>query len=72
VEHFVVRLWMPAPAAGDPIDADPGLRGVVSHVASGRSETFRDGRELLRRLIDMRGPVAIAADPLQERPASMP
>ena len=38
------------------------MRGVVSHVATGRSETFRDGRELLRRLIDLRGPVLPPAE----------
>ena len=38
------------------------MRGVVSHVATGRSETFRDGRELLRRLIDLRGPVLPLAE----------
>ena len=47
MEHFVIRLWVPAPSAGDPGEADPGMRGVVSHVSSGRTETFRDGRELL-------------------------
>lgn len=57
MEQFVIRLWAPAPVSGDPATEDPGMRGVVSHVATGRSETFRDGRELLRRLIDLRGPV---------------
>ncbi len=58
----MIRLWMPAATAGDPVDADPGLHGVVSHVPTGRTETFRDGRELLRRLIDLRGPIAIVRD----------
>jgi hypothetical protein len=40
------------------------MRGVVSHVSSGRTETFRDGGELLRHLIDLQAPVAI------ERPES--
>lgn len=59
MEHYVIRLWVPAPAAGDTAEADPGMHGVVSHVTTGRSETFRDGRELLRRLIDLRGPTVI-------------
>jgi hypothetical protein len=64
VEHFVIRLWAPAPSVDDVPAEDPGMRGVVSHVATGRSETFRDGRELLRRLIDLRGPTAIDLDRL--------
>ena len=59
MDHFVIRLWVPAAAAGDGAAVEPGLHGVVSHVGSGRSETFRDGRELLRRLIELRGPIAI-------------
>jgi hypothetical protein len=54
MEHYVIRLWVPAPSAGDATDADPGMHGVVSHVATGRSGTFRDGRDLLQRLIDLR------------------
>ena len=61
MDQYVIRLWVPAPAAGDPTGIEPGLRGVVSHVTSGRSETFRDGSELLRRLIDLRAPIAIDA-----------
>jgi hypothetical protein len=64
VDQFVIRLWSPAPNGGDAPEEDPGMRGVVSHVATGRSETFRDGRELLRRLIDLRGPTAIDLDRL--------
>ena len=59
MEHYVIRLWVPAPSAGDGESTDPGMRGVVSHVPTGRSETFRDGRELLRRLIDLRGTASI-------------
>lgn len=55
MEHYVIRLWVPADEAGAATD-DPGLHGVVSHVSSGRTETFRDGRELLRQLIDLRRP----------------
>jgi hypothetical protein len=64
MEHYVIRLWVPAASAGDAPETDPGMHGVVSHVPTGRTETFRDGRELLRRLIDLRGPTAIDLDRL--------
>lgn len=54
----MVRLWVPAIDPGDAA-AESGLHGIVSHVASGRSETFRDGCELLRRLVDLRAPITI-------------
>ena len=57
MDHFVVRIWVPAAATADPSTQDAGLHGVVSHVSSGRSETFRDGCELLRRLVDLRAPI---------------
>jgi hypothetical protein len=63
MDQFVIRLWAPAPSPGDSPDVEPGLRGVVSHVGTGRSETFRDGRELLRRLIDLRAPLALDRRP---------
>lgn len=44
METFVVRLWVPG-ESGYP--ADPALRGVVSHVASGCSEPFAGADELL-------------------------
>ena len=62
MEHYVIRLWVPAPGAGDATDTDPGMHGVVSHVATGRSQTFRDGRDLLQRLIDLRTSPAIERD----------
>lgn len=62
MEHYVVRLWVPAAAAGDGEPTDPGMHGVVSHVPTGRTETFRDGRELLMRLIDLRGPMAVSRE----------
>jgi hypothetical protein len=64
MEHYVIRLWVPAASAGDARETDPGMHGIVSHVPTGRTETFRDGRELLRRLIDLRGPTAIDLDRL--------
>lgn len=66
MEHYVIRLWVPAPDAGDAGLTDPGMHGVVSHVTTGRTETFRDGRELLRRLIDLRGPMAVEPDHVPE------
>ena len=68
MEHYVVRLWMPASGVADAPDTDSGMHGVVSHVPTGRTETFRDGRELLMRLIDLRGPTSIQHHPLD--PAS--
>ena len=62
MEHYVVRLWVPAPSAGDAAATDPGMRGVVSHVPTGRTETFRDGRELLDRLIALRGPTGASRE----------
>ena len=56
MDHFVVRLGVPAPSADDVETAVPGLHVLVSHVGSGRTETFRDGRELLRRLVELRRP----------------
>jgi hypothetical protein len=50
METFVVRLWTPAPAAGDPGAASLGMHGTARHVGTGRSATFRDGRELLELL----------------------
>ena len=63
MDQYVIRLWVPAPAAGDPSSSKLDLRGVVSHVVSGRSDTFRDGSELLRRLIDLRAPIVLDRGP---------
>ena len=63
MDQFVVRLWVPAPSARDSPEVEPGLRGVVRHVGTGRSETFRDGRELLHRLIDLRAPLTLDRRP---------
>lgn len=57
MDHFVVRLWTPAAPTAETAETVTGLHGTISHVATGRSETFRDGSELLRRLIDLRGQV---------------
>jgi hypothetical protein len=46
METFVIRVWSPASPGTPPI---PGLRrphGLIEHVASGRSSTFRGLDEL--------------------------
>jgi hypothetical protein len=43
MDTFVVRVWGPM-ADGE---EETGLRGVVEHVASGRSERFRNSDELV-------------------------
>jgi hypothetical protein len=49
MDTFVVRVWGPLADGGE----ETGLRGVVEHVASGRSERFRSVNELVSFL---RGP----------------
>lgn len=44
MQTFVVRVWPQQPETGEGPDA---LRGVVEHIATGRSERFRDDAELL-------------------------
>lgn len=43
MDTFVVRVWGPMADGGE----ETGLRGVVEHVASGRSERFRTADELV-------------------------
>jgi hypothetical protein len=43
MDTFVVRVWGPMADGGE----EAGLRGVVEHVASGRSERFRNVDELV-------------------------
>jgi len=43
MDAFVVRVWGPMADGGE----ETGLRGVVEHVASGRSERFRSADELV-------------------------
>jgi hypothetical protein len=45
MQTFVIRLWA-APEATLAQDLEK-LRGVVEHLGSGRSETFRQDQELL-------------------------
>ena len=73
MDTFVVRLWTPAPAAGDPGAARHGVHGTAQHVGSGRSATFRDGQELLELLSNLGGGDAHAAaeDALPARDANV-
>ncbi|MET0696036.1 MAG: hypothetical protein ABWZ58_01300 [Acidimicrobiia bacterium] len=58
MDTFVVRVWGPMADGGE----ETGLRGVVEHVASARSERFRSADELVSFL---RSPDLVAAeDPL--------
>ena len=58
MDTFVVRVWGPMADGGE----ETGLRGVVEHVASGRSERFRSVDELVSFL---RAPdLETAAEPL--------
>ena len=43
MDTFVVRVWGPLADGGE----EAGLRGVVEHVASGRSERFLSVDELV-------------------------
>jgi hypothetical protein len=55
MDTFVVRLWTPSPAAGDPAAVRLGLHGTVHHVGSGRTATFRDGPQLIELLSSLNG-----------------
>ena len=58
MDTFVVRVWGPMADGGE----ETGPRGVVEHVASGKSERFRSADELVSFL---RAPDLVAAeDPL--------
>jgi hypothetical protein len=55
MQTFVVRVWTASTTS--PENAQPGrLRGVVQHVATGRSETFTDDGELLEYLRELPAP----------------
>jgi hypothetical protein len=58
MDTFVVRVWGPMADGGE----EAGLRGVVEHVASGRSERFLSVDELVS-FLRARDPNA-AEDPL--------
>ena len=74
MDTFVVRLWTPAPSAGDPATTQAGVHGTAQHVGSGRSATFRDGQELLDALAVLGGggAQAVAEQPGTKRDADVP
>jgi hypothetical protein len=54
MDTFVLRIWTPAPVAGD-TDATPqGTHGTAHHVISGRSGVFRSEDQLIRLLVELR------------------
>ncbi len=56
MDTFVVRVWGPV-ADGE---EETSLRGVVEHIASGRSDRFRTSEELVSFLLVPSGPSADA------------
>lgn len=54
MDTFVLRIWTPASAAGDPNGAEPGTHGTAQHIASGRSGVFRTDEQLVRLLVELR------------------
>lgn len=54
MDTFVLRIWTPAPAAGDSGALPDGTHGTAHHVVSGRSGVFRTQDQLLRLLTDLR------------------
>ena len=53
MDTFVLRIWTPAPAAGDTGAAPTGTHGTAHHVVSGRSGVFRSEDQLLRLLAEL-------------------
>jgi hypothetical protein len=51
METFVVRAWRAEDARAVPHGGHDGLRGVVEHIGSGESRSFRDADELVRFLV---------------------
>ena len=54
MDTFVLRIWTPAPVAGDTGAMPQGTHGTAHHVVSGRSGVFRTEDQLLRLLGDLR------------------
>ena len=54
MDTFVLRIWTPAPVAGDSGAMPHGTHGTAHHVVSGRSGVFRTEDQLLRLLGDLR------------------
>jgi hypothetical protein len=53
MDTFVLRLWTPATQA-EQAAAVRTTHGTAHHVGSGRSEIFRDGRQLVRLIEELR------------------
>jgi hypothetical protein len=53
MDTFVLRIWTPAPVAGDSGAAPQGTHGTAHHVVSGRSGVFRSEDQLLRLLVEL-------------------
>ncbi|HET9345298.1 MAG TPA: hypothetical protein VFO05_06315 [Candidatus Limnocylindrales bacterium] len=53
MDTFVLRIWTPAPVAGDTGAAPQGTHGTAHHVVSGRSGVFRSEDQLLRLLVEL-------------------
>ena len=64
MDTFVLRIWTPAPVAGDTGATPPGTHGTAHHVVSGRSGVFRSEDQLLRLLVELQKKAAadVAAD----------
>ena len=58
MDTFVLRIWTPAPVAGDSGAAPQGTHGTAHHVISGRSGVFRTEDQLLRLLTELRNEAA--------------
>ena len=53
MDTFVLRIWTPAPVAGDTAATPPGTHGTAHHVISGRSGVFRSEDQLIRLLVEL-------------------
>ena len=58
MDTFVLRIWTPAPGAGDTVAPPPGTHGTAHHVVSGRSGVFRSEAQLLRLLVELQNEAA--------------
>ena len=72
MDTFVLRIWTPAPVAGDSGVMPEGTHGTAHHVVSGRSGVFRTEDQLLRLLTDLRNEANAEADPGDRVRASTP
>jgi hypothetical protein len=62
MDTFVLRIWAPAPVAGEVAAAPQGTHGTAHHVVSGRSGVFRSEEQLVRLLADLRREAAADGD----------